>query len=106
MDKTFPTIETLKKALLKAGSRYPIMKVELFGSLAKGDFTVTSDIDLLVDFLPDASIGLFEMGALKEDLEEELGVTVDLVNKKSIENSSNIYVKKSILNSPVPLYSK
>lgn len=51
--------------------------VRVFGSVLYGTDTVGSDLDLLVDTLPGAT--LFDLGGLQVDLEEMLGVSVDLL---------------------------
>jgi predicted nucleotidyltransferase len=67
------------------------MRVQAFGSLVNGVPHAGSDIDLLVEFQPNTRIGLLEMGALKEDLEERLGCSVDLVSRAAVEKSRNPY---------------
>ncbi len=49
----------------------------LFGSVARGEATAGSDVDLLVEF--GVPVGLFEYFAVKDRLEEILGVRVDMV---------------------------
>jgi uncharacterized protein len=81
-------------------------RVDLFGSVARGGQGPGSDVDLLVEFLPDSDIGLFEMGALKEDLEERLGCRVDLVSRRAVERSRNPIRRAAILAHPIPLYAR
>lgn len=54
-----------------------VRSLALFGSVARGEATAGSDVDLLVEF--GVPVGLFEYFAVKERLEEILGVRVDLV---------------------------
>jgi hypothetical protein len=49
----------------------------VFGSVVRGDDTDQSDLDLLVDPLPGAT--LLDIGAIQIELEETLGVQVDVV---------------------------
>jgi len=49
----------------------------VFGSVLHGDDTEQSDLDLLVDPLPGAT--LFDIGAIQIELEESLGVSVDVL---------------------------
>lgn len=51
--------------------------VRVFGSAARGDDCEESDLDLLVDWSPQVS--LFDVGGLVADLQELLGIRVDLV---------------------------
>ena len=59
-----------------------------------------------MEFLPGARIGLLEMGALKEDLEERLGCSVDLVSRAAVENSRNPYRRRAILAAPLTVYAR
>ena len=65
--------------------RYHVKELSVFGSAARGELRPESDIDLLVDFLPDARIGLFELWDLGEELERLLGRRVDLVPKGGLK---------------------
>ena len=66
-------------------AQYPIKRAALFGSAARGDMTEQSDIDVLVEFLPDAR-GLDFFG-LRVDLEEAFGCSVDLVTWNALSKS-------------------
>jgi len=61
--------------------RYPIHRIALFGSWARGEQTPTSDVDILVDVAP--SIG-WNFVSLADELERLLGVKVDLVSTRAI----------------------
>ena len=56
--------------------------VRVFGSVARGDATEDSDIDLLVD--PQPGMSLFDLGGIDWRLEELLGVKVDVVPARSL----------------------
>ncbi len=49
--------------------RYQVKELSVFGSAARGELGPGSDIDLLVEFLPGARIGLFELWEMGEELE-------------------------------------
>ncbi|WP_425463117.1 nucleotidyltransferase family protein [Marinobacter maritimus] len=53
------------------------MFVSVFGSVARGDDGDTSDLDLLVDPLPGAT--LLDLGGLQDELQSLLKVKIDLV---------------------------
>lgn len=65
--------------------KYKIRELSLFGSRVRGDFTENSDFDFLVDFSPDAKIGLFDYSRIQIDLEEMIGKKVDLVSKRGLK---------------------
>jgi predicted nucleotidyltransferase len=98
--------EDLRAAVRPVCERHSIARLQLFGSHATGLPRADSDIDLLVEFLPGARIGLLEMGALKEDLEQHLGRPVDLVSRIAVERSRNPYRRRAILAAPVTVYAR
>ena len=61
---------------------FPLRRMALFGSVARGDAGPESDIDILVDV--DASIGL-RFVTLAERLEALLGHGVDLVSRRAVK---------------------
>lgn len=76
-------IEYLKKLC----STHNVETMYLFGSAVKGDFTTSSDIDLLVKFKPFDLTNYFENYLhLKEKLENLFGRKVDLVEEQTLKN--------------------
>lgn len=71
--------------------RYGVERLEVFGSFSRRDAVAGSDVDLLVTFKPDVRIGL-EFVALQGDLEDLLGRSVDLLTRRSVEESPNKYL--------------
>jgi len=69
-------------AIRDAGGRNP----RVFGSVARGEDSAESDIDLLVDF-PPGSIGLFELARLEEELSRILDAVVDVVPATSLRSN-------------------
>ena len=65
--------------------RYPVKRAALFGSAASRTLRESSDIDMLVEFLPGAR-GLDFFG-LKLDLEEALNRPVDLITFRSLDKA-------------------
>ena len=57
-------------------ARYPVTNPRVFGSVARGEDTEGSDIDILVE--PKARISYFDLAGLALELEELLGCRVDL----------------------------
>jgi len=66
-----------REAVRQAAQRFRTANPRVFGSVAHGDDSDDSDLDLLVDPLPGAT--LFDLGGLQVELEEMLGVSVDLL---------------------------
>jgi uncharacterized protein len=65
-----------RDAILKLAAEYGASNVRIFGSVARGEATPESDVDVLVSFPPDRSI--FDLTGLWLDLKELLGREVHL----------------------------
>jgi uncharacterized protein len=63
---------------------FSIKSLSVFGSTVRDEARPESDVDILVEFEPDARIGLFEFVRLKNALTELLGVPVDLVTPDAL----------------------
>lgn len=70
-------LEANREAVRKEVSRYRTTNPRVFGSVLHGTDTEQSDIDILVDTLPGAT--LLDLGGLFEDLQAILGPKIDLV---------------------------
>jgi predicted nucleotidyltransferase len=66
-----------RSAIREAASRYRAANPRVFGSVIHGTDADGSDLDLLIDALPGAT--LFDLGGLHAELESLLGVPVDLL---------------------------
>jgi len=84
--------------------RWQITELALFGSVLRDDFQPDSDVDVLVQFKPDARHTLFEMVRMQEELRRILGRPVDLVSRRGIEASRNYLRKSAILTSAEVIY--
>lgn len=65
--------------------RYQVKELAVFGSAARGELRPDSDIDLLVDFLPEARPGLLGLSGLMRELSDLLGRHVDLAVKPALK---------------------
>ncbi len=64
------------------------LNVRVFGSVRRGEASSSSDLDLLVDMSEGRS--LFDLIALGDELQEALGVEVDVVTERSLSPTSGI----------------
>ncbi len=60
------------------------MKAWVFGSYARGEQRPDSDIDIMIVPDRDAHVGLFMLSGMRLDLQDLLGVKVDLVTEKGL----------------------
>lgn len=75
---TLDTLQHQKRdAILQLAGKYGARNVRVFGSVARGENTGTSDVDFLVEFENGRS--LFDLIRLRLDLRDLLGAEVDLV---------------------------
>ena len=70
-------LEANRVALRHVAQRFKTENLRVFGSVLYGTDRDGSDLDLIVDALPDAT--LLDLGGLQVELEEMLGVPVDLL---------------------------
>lgn len=74
-----PMEENIRNVLNSLKARYALRKVSLFGSYAENRATIDSDVDLLVEF-DHPVVSLITLNALKYDLEDALGLPVDVIH--------------------------
>src|SRR5687767_2052801 len=67
--------------------RYQIRELALFGSVLRDDFRPTSDVDILVDFLPgvDMKLTLMDLAGMQIELSEMFQREVDLVLRDGLK---------------------
>lgn len=69
----------------------------VFGSVAHGDDTDNSDLDLLIDPTPETT--LLDIGAIRHELLQLLGVPVDVLTPKALPDK----FRDSVLAEAVPV---
>jgi len=76
---------------------YHVKAMYLFGSVARGEDKPGSDVDILVEFRPDARIGLFGLARLQRQLSEILGRPVDLTTQDALHKAlKDRIIKESV----------
>jgi predicted nucleotidyltransferase len=90
-------LELKRSAVREAKGRYRATNPRVFGSVLHGLDHDGSDIDILVDVLPGAT--LFDLGGLQVELEELLGVPVDLLTPQDLP----IKFRQQVLQEAIPV---
>lgn len=90
--KPSEALNTKRDAIRDAVRRRHASNPRIFGSVVHGNDRDGSDLDLLVDPLPDTT--LFDLGGLQVELEELLGVRVDLVTPRDLPATFRQHVVK------------
>ena len=71
--------------LVEVCERYGVAELSLFGSVARGTATSTSDVDLLYVMAPGRSLG-FAINRLEDDLSELFGRRAEVVPKRALHH--------------------
>jgi uncharacterized protein len=100
-----PSLDQLRRQLLPFCRKYPIARLEVFGSIADGTATPKSDVDLMVTFDPGVRVGK-EFFTMALELEDILGCQIDLVERAAIERMKNPFKRRSILSCTQLVYAK
>jgi predicted nucleotidyltransferase len=101
-------LDRLKSELEDFCRNRPITRLEVFGSVARGQAKEDSDLDLLITFGPGTPKGMAHF-AFVDDLEKELerlfGCEVDLIEREALEQNPNPLWKKLIFADAKDLYA-
>src|SRR5437762_11690116 len=71
-------IEIPEERLADFCRRHGVKQLSLFGSILRNDFGPESDVDVLVEFLPGRTPGMFGLVRMQMELSQTIGRTVDL----------------------------
>lgn len=75
--------------------QFSVASLSIFGSVARGEATEASDIDILVEF--NGPVGLFAFIRLQQHLEELLGCKVDLVTPDALRQEMRERILKEAI---------
>ena len=76
-------IKEYRESILNTAHLYKANNIQVFGSVARGDYDENRDIDFLVSFSDDA--GLYDLIGLKQALQELFGCSVDIATPDSLK---------------------
>lgn len=83
--------------ILQIANRHGATNLRVFGSHARGEAEPGSDLDVLIEL--DARRSLLDLIALKQDLEDLLGCSVDVVTEASVSP----YFRERVRREALPL---
>ena len=90
-------LQRQRAAILRLAAAHGAHNVQVFGSVARGEATGVSDVDLLVDLEPGRS--LLDLGGLLSDLQAALACDVDVATRAMLKGR----VRERVLREAVPL---
>lgn len=85
------TVQSNRDEILRIAAKHGARNVRVFGSVARGQAGLTSDLDLLVQLDPGYS--LLDLIAIKQDVEDLLHCEVDVVTEAAISP----YIRDQVL---------
>ena len=77
-------LNLLKQYKPKAQREYGLTRLGIFGSVARDEQTGDSDVDILIQVDHSQPVGLFKLSGMHFDLQDLLGLPVDLVTDKGL----------------------
>ena len=80
--KPSEALRTNRDAIRRVVAAHRACNARVFGSVVHGDDTEDSDLDILIDPTPDTT--LFDIGAIRHELLQLLGVPVDVLTPKAL----------------------
>jgi uncharacterized protein len=83
--------------------KWNIQSFSFYGSIVRDDFRPDSDIDVMIEFFPEDPASSLNMSVMQEELESLFSRKVDLVERRSIEQSENYIRRKGILSGKPPV---
>jgi uncharacterized protein len=87
-------LEKLRQFKPELQRKYPVSRLGVFGSYARGEATNESDIDIAVEISAPMGLNLI---AMADEIEELLGKKTDVVSKRSIKPKYLQRVEKDIV---------
>lgn len=95
--KKSPPLELLSEQLRAACKKHGISGVEIFGSLARGEATKDSDLDLIIEFTdPKRKLTFSDLLQIQEDFSSAVGMEVEIVTKEDFQKITNPFLLLSV----------
>ena len=89
-------------AIAAFSERYPVRTLSLFGSVLRDDFGPESDVDVLIEFLPDSGVTYFDLVTMQDELTAIWGRQVDLVTPGALSQ----HFRQRVLDTAQKLYER
>jgi len=84
----------IQQKIINQLRQYNPLYIGLFGSYARGDNDEHSDLDILVSF--SSRLTLIDLVRIKNQLSENLNITIDLITEQSLHPKIKSYIKKDL----------
>jgi uncharacterized protein len=97
-------IDLPMKEITEFCDRWQVIEFSLFGSVLRDDFRTDSDVDVMVEFSPDAHPTFTTLEQMEEDLQQIFHRDIDLITRQGIETTRNYLRRQEILSSAQIIY--
>lgn len=96
-----PRLDLPTQEIKRLCRQYQVRELALFGSVLRDDFNAVSDIDLLVEFKPEARVSFITLTRMQRELSDLLHRRVDLVPKHGLKPR----IRQNVLDSAKVIYA-
>lgn len=76
-------------------ARFKPKQIGVFGSFARNEQKSDSDLDILIEFEED--VNLLDIIGLEQELSDKLGIKVDLITTRSVNENLKEYIDKDLI---------
>jgi uncharacterized protein len=98
MKKLLETLHDNRDNIYKIAKKYGISNIRIFGSVARGEENLESDIDMLVSISKHKGMG-FDMLRFEREFSEKFNIKTDVISENGLHHS----LKEKIFNEAIPL---
>ncbi len=102
---TITAIDLPMEAIAQFCDHWQVTEFALFGSVVRDDFRPDSDIDVMVQFHPEAHPTFSSLDQMEAELKTIFHREIDLITRQGIETSRNYLRRQEILSSAQVIYA-
>jgi predicted nucleotidyltransferase len=101
---SIPEIDLPMEKIAEFCDRWQVVEFSLFGSVLRDDFRPDSDIDVMVQFHPNAHPTFTTLDQMEENLRQIFSRDIDLITRQGVETTRNYLRRQEILSSAHTIY--
>jgi uncharacterized protein len=102
---TIAAIDLPMEKIAEFCDRWQVIELALFGSVLRDDFRPDSDIDIMVQFHPEAHPTFTTLDQMEAELRTIFHKDIDLITRQGIQSSRNYLRRQEILSSAQVIYA-
>jgi uncharacterized protein len=102
---TITAIDLPMKKIADFCDHWQVVEFSLFGSILRDDFRPDSDVDVMVEFAPDAHPTFTTLDQMEDHLQQIFDRDIDLITRQGIETTRNYLRRQEVLSSAQIIYA-